>query len=296
MSRILITGASGRIGKGLLDKVGSLFERGDEIYLLEHERGITIPRSDYLRLYKTRDLDERTYDFVLHTAAFTDTNKCKNPVYRERVIEANVALTKKICNIAERLLLFSTVNVFKGEADSAPYTEKEKVCPCDFYGRTKAEAEQIVLDKDKGSIIRLGHVIGVSNRIIDDNVVKGIRTGEYWPFWNDVYTQLSYIDDISTAIEKIYKSNRKGVYHIGCSGRVLSRAEIADFVLAIWKSKGWPSCVDSFKHESCDRNDFPRRLVLNCDFTKSELDITFNNSKEAIIKHIDSRYSIENEL
>src|SRR4051812_45824657 len=102
----------------------------------------------------------RPPDLLIHCAALSKSAACeKQPELARRV---NVELTQKLCEFARDmpLIFFSTDLVFDGTKGN--YTENDTVNPLTVYGRTKADAERIVLSNPRHAVIRLALNAGVS--------------------------------------------------------------------------------------------------------------------------------------
>jgi len=153
VSRILVTGSSGLIGRRL---VAALRESGDRVVEYDVSRG---PED-------VRDLDNlsRAMDGcrgVIHLAA------------RSRVIDGerdpdgcwsvNVRGTEQVCRVAASVgawILHASSREVYGR-QSAIVTEDTEPAPVNTYGITKAEAEQVVCASSVAtSVLRLSNVYG----------------------------------------------------------------------------------------------------------------------------------------
>src|SRR5687768_15549199 len=97
---------------------------------------------------------------VIHCAAMSKAAACqKNPQLAHQV---NVETTRTLCELAADipLMFFSTDLVFDGSKGN--YTEADAVNPLTVYGKTKAQAEQIVLQNPRHTVIRAALNAGVS--------------------------------------------------------------------------------------------------------------------------------------
>lgn len=278
MSKILITGASGRIGRELVKNAGLLFDRRTEVHLLLHSS----PYVDFnsSRFSAVTHLSNR-YDFSIHLAAIADTSYTERPENREQAKRVNVELTKRVCDVSERTVLVSTDHV-TGHTNSESM-ESDSPNPCSFYGETKAEAEKVTLDSG-GAVIRIQSMLGAENRIIR-SVLESIAGKPYTPFSIDDYIRPSYFSDFLKMIEAIHKNPESGIYHLSCEGEVLSRHALAQLFLGDWIGRDLPTKITSLAHEK--RKNGPRRLVLNTAETRRKLGLGFTDSRLAIIKHLD---------
>ncbi len=286
MRNVLMTGATGQIGSVVLSRLGEIATSKDLVYFLEHNRGIDTStlEGDYAT-QRIKDIRvNREYDVALHFAANIHTKYCDKLEHQGEFIRDNVILTERVCNQSKRVIMISTDNVFNG-MDGQDYKENDKIDPCNFYGVTKAEAEKIVLDHG-GAVIRIQTMTGVDHNLIIDRVLEGIDGKDYWPFWADQYVRPTFFEDFLSVVKKVYDSEAKGVYHVSCGGQALSRAEIAQRVLDVFKAEGIEMKRTTLEYGVCDNPKFPRRLVLDTVKTKQDLGINFTHVDEAIKQHV----------
>lgn len=79
--------------------------------------------------------------------------------------ETNVVGTEKLIaaarkNNVEKLVFFSTINVYGASEDPRIFDERDKLVPKGFYAESKAAAEKLVLAEDFGIVLRLAAVYG----------------------------------------------------------------------------------------------------------------------------------------
>ncbi len=283
MKKILLTGLTGNIGSGIAEKLDELFESGTFIEILEHVKPIKIRKYPYLRIKIVREL-ENDYDIAIHLAANSDINFCKNPDNWEEVLKQNVELTKKICEKSDSVIFISTDYVFDGKLKKGEsWTENEEKKPVNEYGESKSLAEDIVISH-KGAVLRVETMMGIKNKIIDaaKRAIEG-KDLHYHPFWTNNFIRPSYFPDFYRVLKNSIQKNVFGIYHVSCSGEALSRNEMAQIVLDIYKEKGWRRKLDYLESEEAP---LTKRFVLNTDKTKRELRIEFTDSREAIRKHV----------
>ena len=280
MEKVLITGSSGRIGKGLHARLREIFNENTIIHILVN----TNPPPAVLGFCESKivyDISE-SYDFVIHLAAITDTNFCKKPENRNAVLKTNVELTRKICDHAGHVLLVSTDNVFDGNS-KPEFFELDEPRPCNFYGETKLVAEKIVIDK-MGVVVRIQTMLGVDNRIVTA-VIHTIQGQSHPPFWSNTYSRPSCLTDLVKVIKELYENQRRNIFHCSCAGDIFSRAQIAENVLEFFKKHDLPRAKDSIDQEEC-AIAFPRKLVLNSDLTQGLLNVSFTDTRRALNEHL----------
>lgn len=282
MRKILITGATGKIGNGLLRNLGCLFSPvKNTISLLEHRTSLGLPRDSPLETVTSL---EEEYDLAIHLAAKADTRYCSRTENRKKVWSANVGLTQKICNSTERVILISTDYVFHGDLEPGEvYSEGDPVNPIDFYGETKVAAEEIVRSVG-GDIVRIGQMLGVRNSVVDTarRAITG-KDKDYFPFLRDNVKLPSDFSDFLAVLKKIIERKDPSIYHVSCEGEPLSRNEIAEMTLEIYKERGWKRSVDSLRSEESGN---PKRFVLGNRKTQRELGVEFADARIAVRNHV----------
>ena len=146
MKRLLVTGATGTLGRALLCAAAG--EHTWQVVPATHTQ--TLP--DGLRLELSQPasirkaLDEARPDAVIHTAAVTDTGHAEgHPEEAMRVNrDGTLTLARECHSRGLRLLALSTDLVFPGR-EGGLYREEDEVFPISHYGRSKAEAERMAL-------------------------------------------------------------------------------------------------------------------------------------------------------
>jgi dTDP-4-dehydrorhamnose reductase len=163
MPRLLILGANGFIGQHLARAAEDEFEvvRAD-IRLSEaggHPLVDITSRSDIEAL-----LESVQPSHVALLAALSDIDACERDPERARLLNslAPAWVAQSCLDLGARLLFASSAAVFDGERES--YVESDPVSPLSVYGRSKAEAEQRLLDIDPGSVIvRIALAVGFAS-------------------------------------------------------------------------------------------------------------------------------------
>jgi dTDP-4-dehydrorhamnose reductase len=148
MTRILLTGGTGLLGKSLLEISPLDFELFATYY---PDRSLTGLDPRVLHLMDVRDpaqvkavFDEVRPDVVIHTASIGNVDYAEK--HRQEARDVNVGGTLNMlagCARGHAKMIFISSNaVFDGE--HPPYAEDDRVCPVNHYGQLKVEGEQIV--------------------------------------------------------------------------------------------------------------------------------------------------------
>jgi len=200
MTKILLTGGSGRLGTELQKYIQVLAPTIDEL-------NITVRENIYEYCIKNSP------SLIIHAAAYTDVAKAQ--IEKQKCWDINVKGTRFICDIAETIgipvLFISTDYVFDGEKGMYRENDIPNPVPGNFYALTKFASELIVLQNDRNKVIRTSF--------------KPSKWDYEYAF-NDVYTSADYVDiiakDIASAIINFNKipnlihiaTDRKTIYEL----------------------------------------------------------------------------------
>jgi dTDP-4-dehydrorhamnose reductase len=163
------------------------------------------------------------------------------------------ACLAKACSVAGiRLVTFSSDLVFDGSKDG-PYVESDKPCPLNVYGRSKAQAEQMVLERDpRALVIRTSAFFGPWD---EHNFVHHVRASleAGQPFYaaRDELVSPTYVPDLVQATLDLLIDEEQGIWHLANQGET-SWADLArstarlydldeDLVIEIDRAAGRPA-------------------------------------------------------
>ena len=187
-----------------------------------------------LRLHDTGWLMEvfaRTQpDIVLYCHAVCDVPKCEAaPLWAYEVNVQQVARVLEVLPAQTRLVYVSSDHVFGGDG---VYDEESKPCPISVYGRTRVEAEHLVLARSGTLVIRAGLGIGRS---------PNGRTGHLDWLWyrtqrklpmtiiEDEHRSVVWQGDLALRVMQLAESACVGIRHISAT-RAVSRVALAQFL------------------------------------------------------------------
>jgi len=276
---LLIIGGSGLVGS-------TLIQYGMKKYNLH----VTINKNDikYDNIPFTRLnlLDEKNAiislierckpDVVIHTAAHSSVDLCETNPHLADILHVDV--TKDIAKICKetnsKIIFLSTDAVFEGELDKK-YTESDKPNPINHYGKTKLQAEQIILkSSSKNVILRTAVIYGWHERSRFTNwIIQTLMNKKMVDPFIDQYSTPTLVDDLVKAILKIIDLDICGLYHVTgktCINRYDFALELAKAfglnkdlikpVTSLEKKQDAPrpisTCLDSSKLENLIEHEF----------------------------------------
>lgn len=249
--KILVTGSAGYIGSLL---VGYLLERGYTVTAIDNflydknslNSYIQNPNfniiKDDVRNFEKLKYEIKNHDIIIPLACLVGAPLCKlKPLDAN---EINFEVIKKITkNISKnQIILYPTTNSGYGIG------QKEKFCdentplkPISLYGKTKVDAEEIVMERDNSISFRLATVFGISNRmrldlLVNDFVHKAVRDKYIVLFEEHFKRNYIHIRDVCRgflhAIDN-FPTMKGEVYNLGLSEANLSKFELCNKIKAI---------------------------------------------------------------
>jgi nucleoside-diphosphate-sugar epimerase len=219
--RVLITGATGKIGKKLLDTL--LVDEQNEIYALLTEKDdselppeIKICRGDLSELYSLRNAlsNINTVNTVLHMAAITHSNN------KKEYFSINLEGTKNLVKICEELGIKRIVFISSRAACSGGGD----------YAESKLAAENVIKkSKLEWLILALGEVYSISGNDEINRLFKTIKKNYFIPIIGNGEYKLApvYIEDVVPAImEAVNNENLSSKRYIICGKEEFSYREL----------------------------------------------------------------------
>jgi dTDP-4-dehydrorhamnose reductase len=201
LTKIMITGGSGKLGKELLKVYPDAYA----------------PTSKEMNITEPVSVCERIFDvmpqIIIHTAAITDTQICEYDWKRADLV--NITGTFNLAYAAEqigaKMVYISTACVFDGE--NAPFDEDSKPAPKNHYAVTKLAAEYVVNNFcTRPLIIRTNFV-----------------AKEKWPYqaaFTDRFGSYLFAGDVACAIKHVLDKDTEGTIHV-CGDQKMSMYELA---------------------------------------------------------------------
>src|SRR5574341_476775 len=154
-------------------------------------------------------------NLLLYCHAVCDVPKCE--AAPEWAREINIEhLRRVIARLPEksRLVYVSSDHVFGGDG---VYDEDSPPCPISVYGRTRVEAEELVLSRPGSLVIRAGLSIGPSPNGRAghwDWLRYRIERGLPVTIVHDEYRSVVWADDLALRVMRLAESGETGVRHV----------------------------------------------------------------------------------
>ena len=273
----IVTGAAGLIGEYVLRNAPRWAPRWDVRGLTRTELDLTDSSAVTTLLTSVKP------SAVIHCAALSRTKDCEqNPDLAHRV---NVEATAHLAGLCPEIpfVFLSSGEVFDGR--KAWYDESDKATPLNVYGRTKLDAERIVMRNPRHTVLRIVLTAGTSgsgDRSFVEDMIRAARSGRDVKLYADEFRCPLPAGVIARAIWELLDRGRPGLYHLGGSER-LSRWEIGQSLLLRYSElEGRLVKASSRDHVGAPR---PADLSLRCEKIQRILSFRIPGFKEWLAGH-----------
>ncbi len=255
--RVIITGAAGLIGRYFM-KTAARWAPGWEVHGLTRA---DLDLTDFSSVERT--WERLNPNVVIHCAAMSRTKDCEqNPELARRI---NREATAHLASLSSDIpfIFLSSGEVFDGRRGW--YREEDEATPINFYGKTKLEAEQLVMQNPRHTVVRIVLTAGTSqngDRSFVEDMCRTARSGQPVTLFRDEFRCPLPAGAIARAIWELTELQAPGLYHLGGQER-LSRWEIGQALLA-W----YPELQDHLREGSAHAHagaPRPADLSLNCE-------------------------------
>ena len=217
--RILVTGSSGRVGYQIANY---FYKNRNEVVNIFMRNKTDLPNQIMLDITEKEGVDRlfNKYkpDIVIHSAALTNVELCETS--KEFAYIYNVRATENIVSACEknrsRIIFLSTSFVYSGK--KRIYNEEDQKDPINYYGVTKAQAEEVITRSDLDFLIlRTDQPYDwIRNWQQDSNVTRVLKKLEANLEYEEIidwYNNPTFIPDLVRAISKLIEIGGKGIYH-----------------------------------------------------------------------------------
>ncbi len=245
--KILVTGGAGYIGCVL---VPLLLEHGHDVRVLDNlmygGQGLLPyfrnPRFDFVA-GDVRDSEAVTCavkdrDVIIHLAAIVGFPACRK--YPDMAQSVNVDGTKNVANAAgrERLVLFGSTGSNYGALEQAVCTEETPLHPVSLYAKTKAAAEQCLLENCNAIAYRFATAFGLSARmrldlLVNDFVYSALKLHYLVIYEARFMRTFIHVHDVARSFQFALDHARKmqgQIFNVGSELMNYSKAQVCDMI------------------------------------------------------------------
>ncbi len=222
---------------------------------------------------------------IINTIGMTNIEECEKN--QEKAIKINIEIPKifaKVCfDRSIKFVHISTDQLFDGKKEI--YTEDDNLSPLNFYGKTKAMAEENILKENKNAlIIRTNfYCWGPTYRkSFSDFIFDALISNNKISLFKDVYYSPIKVKELIFVIQSLMKINSKGIFNIASSER-LSKYNFGMLLSEVFKLN--KSLITSSSINS--RLDLvlrPKNMCLSNSKLLKELNIKLNSVIDNLIE------------
>lgn len=246
MKHVLVTGGAGYIGSVLVPNllknnykvtvIDNLYFNQVSLMHLCNDKNFNFIYGDVCDIKIIRD-NIKDKDIIIPLAALVGAPICdKHP---ELAKEVNLESIKKISDIISKnqILIIPTTNSGYGVGKKDEFCdENSPLNPISLYGRTKVDAEKIVMDRENSISLRLATVFGPSQRmrldlLVNDFTFKAYKSHHLELFEPNFRRNFIHIDDVVYAFIyclQNFENMKSNVYNTGLSSANLTKLQLAN--------------------------------------------------------------------
>lgn len=229
MMKILGTGLSGLVGSKFVELNGDQYTFEN----LDLSTGVDILNESQVK----SAFEKSEASVVVHFAAFTDTQKAfeqngdkEGPAYKVNVVGTrNIAIAAK--KTGKYLIHISTAYVFDGKKDGK-YVENDEVHPIEWYGQTKAWAEEEVQSTSTDfSILRIDRPYRIdefSKMDILHKIKQRLEKNTLPPQFEDTSWTPTSVEKFSKILVWAVNHKPMGIFH------ATTESVFSDYTFALW--------------------------------------------------------------
>ena len=224
--KVMVTGASGLVGRAVVSHCSS---QGERVIALDHG-GLDIADESKV----DAAFDRERPDVIINCGAWTDVDGCELDPERARNINARgPELLALACRRAgASLITISTDYVFDGEKDGF-YTQRDQPNPQSVYAVSKLDGERRAqMAWARTIIVRSGYIFGAGGKNFLSSILERARRGERLLAINDMFGTPTYAPDLARQLHRLAQLDLPGTYHVvnagdGCTFEGFARSALA---------------------------------------------------------------------
>ena len=309
--KILITGGAGYIGSKLATKLIKIGYKVTVIDILKFsskslnhlfsEKNFNFIKGDVRNKKLMRRLIKDN-EFIIPLAALVGAPLCEKN--KKEAIDVNLNSIKylvKLISKRKKKVIYLTTNSGYGVGEKNKYCdESSPLKPISLYGRTKVEAEKVVMSHKNSVAFRLATVFGYSYRmrtdlLVNNFVFKSITEKKLTLFEPHFRRNYIHVDDVVDGIIfslKNFKRLKSNIYNLGLSSANLTKYMLVKKIkrqlkylkIKIIHNKKDPDQRDYFvSNKKIEKKGFKAKISIEKGIT--ELVKIFTYSKENIINN-----------
>tara|TARA_R100000900_G_scaffold142165_3_gene123739 strand:- start:1119 stop:2057 length:939 start_codon:yes stop_codon:yes gene_type:complete len=269
MKKILVTGGAGYVGTTLIPMLlkreyevtildNLMFGSGDKLIPFINNKNFSFVEGD-IRDEKLVASLVKGKDIIIHLAAYVGFPLCRLKGERESH-EVNTEATRFLASVLEedQYLLFGSTGSNYGEVIEL-CTEETPLNPLSIYGKTKTEAEKIIMSRKNSTAFRFATAFGVSPRmrldlLVNDLTHKAMTEGYAVIYESHFLRTFIHVRDLARSFIFAIDNQEKmasNVYNVGSNKMNHTKREVCDVI-----NKQIP---DAYFHHADIKEDVDKR-------------------------------------
>jgi dTDP-4-dehydrorhamnose reductase len=287
--KLLVLGGSGLIGMSLLKLNNEKFD----IITTYNKNQINVPKTLSVKCSLPNDFNKlekiiitEKPNVIVNTMGYSNIDFCE--INKEESHQLHVKITEKIAKLSTthniKTIFLSSDYVFDGKKGN--YIESDSPNPINYYGKTKLEAEKIILKQPQNVVLRTSVIYDWDFRVRFFNyVVDNLKNQREIEATYDVFNSVTLVDSLIQSIFLAIKKDVSGLFHV-VDSTCVNRFEFAKCIAEIFK-------LDKklIKKKSIEDIDViakrPKNACMNNSKAKKELGMKFRTLEEGIKKVLD---------
>ena len=285
----LITGGAGYIGSSLTTKLVSL---GHDVTVVDI---LTFNKNSLSHLFLSKnfsfvhgDVRDKSLikkhiknkDFIIPLAALVGAPLCKKyPKLTKQVNLDSIKFILKKLNKNQKILYPNTNSGYGIGKKNAFCDENSDLKPLSLYGRTKVDAEKIILNHKNSVVFRLATVFGYSYRMRTDllvnflvkEAVKSKKLKIFEPHFRRNYIHISDIVNAFVFTIENFGKMKGNIFNLGLSNANLTKIQLAksikkvlpDIKIEIMKNRKDPDKRDYYvSNRKIEKKGFKAQISI----------------------------------
>jgi len=310
MKKILITGGAGYIGSKLATELLKYNYKVTVIDILKissrslnhlfNNENFNFIKGDVRNKKLMKSLIQKN-EFIVPLAALVGAPLCEKN--KKEAISVNLKSIKYLMKMITKKnkIIYLTTNSGYGVGEKNKYCdEKSPLKPISLYGRTKVQAERIIMQSHNSIGFRLATVFGYSYRmrtdlLVNNFVFKAVRDQKLLIYEPNFRRNYIHINDVVAGILysiKNFNQLKANVYNLGLSSANLTKYNLAKKIkkkisslkIKIVKNRKDPDQRDYYvSNKKIEKKGFKAKISIEKGI--DELINVFSYSKEKIINN-----------
>jgi len=271
MKNILVTGGAGYIGTTLVPK---LVHKGYNVtvldsFLFNQQVFSSLFKYDNLNLIKGDVRDEnlmekvlKENDVIIPLAALVGAPMCELDPFSTKTVNSG-SIKHIVDNTSmEQIIIMPVSNSGYGIGEKDKFCdETSELKPISLYGKTKVEAEKLIMQRENSVSLRLATVFGMSERmrtdlLVNNFVYKALYDKSILIFEGHFKRNFIHIQDVTDALIfslENFQNMKNNIFNVGLDSANMSKIELAKFIK---KFLPYFSIIESDIGKDPDKRDY----------------------------------------